>query len=82
MPSRLRAAAGKAISFAAQNKGKIALGLGAIALGGAAYGASKFFRGRKSKRQTLSKIRTKRRIMQEKVKLERAKKSYEKVISQ
>ena len=83
MPSKLRALASKGINFARQNKGKIAIGLGATALVGAgAYALNKFSKTRKSKRQTLAKIRTKRRIMQEKVKLERAKKSYERAISQ
>jgi len=83
MPSKLRALASKTMNFARQNKGKIAIGLGATALAGAgAYALSRYSRGRKSRRQTLAKIRTKRRIMQEKVKLERAKKSYERAISQ
>lgn len=79
MPSRLRQAG----QFIAKNKGKIALGIGALAVGGAAaYGAKKLFGNKKSKRQTLAKVRTKRRIWQEKVKLERAKKHYERVMSQ
>lgn len=83
MPSKLRSFANRVGSFATQNKGKIALGLGGLAVAGAgAYALSKFKFGKKSKRQTLAKVRTKRRIWQEKVKLERAKKSYERVLSQ
>lgn len=84
MPSKLRAFASKAKSFVSQNKGKLALGLaGATALGVGAYAVGKNLKGgKKARRQSLARIRTKRRIWQEKVKLERAKKSYERVMSQ